>query len=281
MSDMVDLNSITTQNVTYALESYYNPVSFHADPYNFQPNVHLPSFQTEFGKLQTTDEMGLFSVEPQKDEIGRRIWEVLDINVPSGFISVERERKGYRITSKGATPTEFMYILRDWLQLVKDITTTEPMQHSCFEEGRERAGIPKVPLTSHKGLQDFLEWFTYVSLQPARFETYTNDYCTGSPSEYGFQMFCANRTTLFRGLRRNGSSQGGYTFRHIHDPFNAITLNKGKDAWDHKDVPLYRTSRKGVCFHRRHGSDMVSYRFVHYLQRYLLWYGIKCSKVIR
>jgi hypothetical protein len=274
---MVD--SITTQNVTHALESYYTPVSFRVDPYNFQPNVHLPFFRTEFGSLQTTDEMDLFFVEPQKNEIGRRIWEVLDLEAPPGFVSIEREREGYRIASKGATPSEFMYILRDWLQLVKNITTTEPVQHWCSEEGRKC--IPKVPLTSYKGLQQFLEWFTYVNLEPVRFETYTNDYYGGSPLEYGFQMFCDNRTTMFRGLRRNGSSQGGYTFRRIHDPFSAITLSRGKDAWDHRDVPLYRTSRKGVCFHKRHGSDMVSYRFVHYLQRYLLWYGIKCSKVVR
>lgn len=52
------------------------------------------------------------------------------------------------------------------------------------------------------------------------------------------------------------------------------------EMWDHKDIRLYMTETKGVCLHARHRSDIVSYRFVQYLRRYLCWYGLKWSDLV-
>jgi hypothetical protein len=264
---------VTVDTIRSALRSYYTPVEFTADPHKFRLDQVLSDFSTDFWTLHMTDKDDVIRVEPSEHEIGRRMLRYLNVDDPSsGFIRIHTSSNKAYIRSLDGVPVEFMCLLRDWLQCVQGITTTLVQAYE-----NDEFHLPTIPTMSDQALQTFREWLTGIMLEPVLFKTFDPEYRSKSPMESGFTMFCRQMTTLFRGLQRNGSAEGGYSLRGMKDPFLSLIITSSEDLWDHKDIRLYPTNEKGVHEHARHGNDIVSYRFLYYLRQYLCWYGLTCS----
>lgn len=135
------------------------------------------------------------------------------------------------IRSSGATPFEFMCILRDWLHCVQQITTSSLTLLEIEDDNEEYSNdddddvdernlkIPIVPAMSEQALQTFREWITGVMMDYVAFKVFNSEYRSKSPAEFGFTMFCRHSTELFRNIKRNGSTEGGYSMRNMTDPF--------------------------------------------------------------
>jgi hypothetical protein len=278
---------ITTNSIMSVLADYYAPVEFYVDPYKFCLEQHLHDFSTDFWTLHTTNEDNVFHVHPSSNEIGQRIWTYLQMEAPNGYIHIWKQPSGVCIRSSGGTPFEFMCLLRDWLHCVQRVPTStlafidddDDDDDDENDNNNKFVGSPKIPtlpVMSEQSIQTFREWITGVMLEPVAFKIFHPEYRSKSPAEFGFTMFCRQMTELFQNIKRNGSTEGGYSMRNITDPFVSLILTGGRDMmelWDHKDIRLYP-------MHARHGDDIVSYRFVQYLRQYLCWYGLKCSDTV-